>query len=96
MGGSGLAEGLPPLSLPERGTQRESLGPSPAAGAGESGPCTPTLLALCRGRGLGGSGPVKGCPLPLEPNNCLLLCCVVSGARGLSFVGTCCGESLPA
>lgn len=30
VGGSRLAEGLPPLSLPERGARRESLGPSPA------------------------------------------------------------------
>lgn len=30
VGGSRLAAGLPPLSLPKRGAQRESLGPSPA------------------------------------------------------------------
>lgn len=33
--------------------------------------------------------------LPLEPNNCSVLCCAVSMAPGPSFVGTCCGECLP-
>lgn len=49
--------------------------------------------------------PAPGCPaassphrdqnLPLEPNNCSVLCCAVSMAPGPSFVGTCCGECLP-
>lgn len=38
----------------------------------------------------------RSCPPPTGAAHCLLLCCVVSGARGLSFVGACCGESLPA
>ncbi|XP_048177957.1 basic proline-rich protein-like [Corvus hawaiiensis] len=39
--------------------------------------------------------PPRDQQLPLEPNNCSVLCCAVSVAAGPPFVGTCCGESLP-
>lgn len=97
--GSNRVEGLLPLCLRRSRspvTQWESLGPCPAHRLVRVVAASLPSRLSAEPRVLSGSGPVKGCPLPLEPNNCLLLCCVVSGARGLSFVGTCCGESLPA